>query len=172
MTEPIGLDHVDVFPDGLCESDGYEGTFCSTRRPYAWSEGTYTFSLTKEETVNFEGKPHTWVAYEIKDWKAPDPTRIGRLLFEGEALPLRNSFAAFVEVYGTQKSVPTVTASFGYPRVDGKELSVTKITAMRPSNAPKVSTVSMKNDVVIVTVNPGKLLPHTYGNDPEIIRLK
>ena len=79
MTEPIGLEYVDMFDDGLCESAGYEGTFCSVRRPYTWSEGTYTFSLLKEETVEFNGEPHTWVALEITDWKTAKTYRVGRL---------------------------------------------------------------------------------------------
>ena len=59
--EPIGLDYVDVLENGLCESAGYEGEFCSVRRPYQWTKGTYLFSLIKEETILFKEVPHTWV---------------------------------------------------------------------------------------------------------------
>jgi len=40
---PVDLDNVRVAgPDGLVESAGYEGEFCSVRRPFAWTKGTYT----------------------------------------------------------------------------------------------------------------------------------
>ena len=58
--KPIGLDFVRLASDGLCESAGYEGEFCSVRRPFAWSKGTYTYSVIKGDTEMVKGEPQTW----------------------------------------------------------------------------------------------------------------
>jgi hypothetical protein len=172
MTESIGLDYVDVFEDGLCESSGYEGTFCSVRRPFVWSAGTYTFSLVKEEATDYNNTVHTWVAFEIKDKNTSKTRRIGRLLFEGESLALRDSFAAFVEVYGIYKDAPEVTVTFRSPRVDGVELSFKQIYAVPESRSPNIASVSMENGEIIVKVKPKELKPYPEGPNYSITYLK
>ena len=44
---PLSLDNVRTVKNGLCESAGYEGSFCSVRRPFKWGKGTYVYSIVK-----------------------------------------------------------------------------------------------------------------------------
>ena len=165
MAEPIGLDYVDMFEDGLCESAGYEGSFCSVRRPFAWSTGAYTFSLVKEEVIDYNGSAHVWVAYEITEKNTSTTKRIGRLLFEGESLALRNSFAAFVEIYRTEKKAPEVTVTFGNPKVDGAEPAFAQIYAVPAPSSPNITSVSMGNEGIVVAVKPGELQPYPESGE-------
>ena len=65
---PIGLDHVRVAgEDCVVESAGYEGEFASVRRPFSWTKGTYTYSITKGETETVNGKECTWFTCRVKD---------------------------------------------------------------------------------------------------------
>ena len=166
---PIGLDYVDMFADGACESAGYEGEFCSVRRPFVWKSGTYTFSLIKEETITYNRAPHTWVAYEITDKSTNETKRIGRLLFEGATLRLNNTNGAFVETYGSTRAVPPATVSFGYPRVNNIELPANRIFAHRPHVTPNVTTVSTSGRNIIVTLDPVNLRPGGISKDYEYI---
>ena len=123
--EKIGLEYVDLLPNGLCESAGYEGNFCSVRRPFSWTKGTYTMSLIKNETVNFKDSLHTWVSYEITNKSNNETYQIGRLLFEGDSLFMKQDNVAFVEIYGggelSEKSIPEVNVTFGCPIINQQE---------------------------------------------------
>lgn len=130
--KPIGLDYVDLFPDGFCESNGYEGEFCSVRRPYAWKAGRYTLSLLKEETIIYKNTPHTWFSLNILSHQSKKTFKIGRLLFEGKTFTLNKNYAAFVEVYG-HSDIPEVTITFDVPRINGKTPSSIHATAHRPT---------------------------------------
>jgi hypothetical protein len=132
---PIGLEYVEVYENGLCESAGYEGEFCSVRRPYEWAKGTYMLSLVKEETIEFKGKPHSWVCMMITDKKDGTVTRIGRLLFSGEKLEWRNDNRAFVEIYGFKdgkRHVPEAAITFQRPMIGDKTIPLTGLRAHQP----------------------------------------
>jgi hypothetical protein len=160
--EPIGLEYVDMFENGLCESAGYEGEFCSVRRPYTWTKGVYIFSLIKEETVLFKDAPHTWVALELTDKNKSEAYRIGRLLFRGNTLELRRNIAAFLEIYATEKipssDVPEAVITFGYPRINSEELPVHNVTAMHTTSgmasSPNVAEVTSENNDISVSIAP------------------
>ena len=89
-------------PDCLIESAGYEGEFCSVRRPFAWTRGTYTYQITKAETVVADGQTNTWFTCRVKD---PQGARheVGSLRFEGSDFTFWARHSAFVEVYSTEK---------------------------------------------------------------------
>ena len=169
---PIDLNYVDMFEDGACESAGYEGEFCSARRPFVWTSGDYTFSLIKEDMVLHKDIPHTWVAFEITNKETKETRRIGRLLFEGESLKLRDRLGAFVEVYGREQKIPSATVSFGFPRVNGTELPFSGIFAYRPHVTPNVTTVSSKGRNIIVIVDPDNPKPEPISKKLENIILK
>ena len=120
---PIGLGHVRMPADGLCESAGYEGEFCSVRRPFAWTKGAYTYSIVKGDTEMIEGQPHTWFHCIVRTHATGAVTVIGSLRFEGSEFTFWEKNAAFVEVYSTAKipasGIPKVNVTFGYPRVNG-----------------------------------------------------
>jgi len=156
---PIGLDYIEMFEDGACESAGYEGEFCSVRRPFDWTTGTYTFSLIKENTVLHKDVQHTWVAYEITHKETNETKRIGRLLFEGESLILRTGFAAFVEIYGTAPKIPSTTVTFGFPKINGIELPVSNVYAFRPYITPNVTKVSLQGRDMTVILDPDNPQP-------------
>lgn len=46
---PIGLEYVEMYKDGLCESAGYEGEFCSVRRPFEWTKGAIPSHWSKRK---------------------------------------------------------------------------------------------------------------------------
>ena len=121
---PIGLNHVRMLEGGLCESAGYEGQFCSVRRVYPWTKGTYTYSIRKVEKEMIDGKPHTWFGCFVKSHKDGKETQVGSLRFEGEDFTFWDRHAAFVEIYATSKipksGIPRCKVTFGYPMLNGK----------------------------------------------------
>lgn len=156
--QPIGLDYVDMFPGGFCESNGYEGEFCSVRRPYAWNAGSYTFSLIKEETINFKNAPHTWFSLNIKSHQDKSEWKIGRLLFEGKDFVFWDRHAAFVEIYGGNSDIPEVTVTFNYPRINGEEPAYRGASARRETqglaSAPNCADVKTDKDKIFVSISP------------------
>jgi len=97
--KPIGLDHVrTAAADCLVESAGYEGEFASVRRPVAWKKGTYTWSVTKGETIDHGNGRATWITCTVKDNAGGPPIEVGSLLFEGEQFTFWGKHSAFVEV--------------------------------------------------------------------------
>lgn len=119
---PIGLNHVRMAKGGLCESAGYEGEFCSVRRPFAWTKGTYTYSIVKGDLETIEGQPHTWFHCLVRSHQDEAVTYVGSLRFEGSDFEFWARHAAFVEIYSTQKipksGIPKVNVKFGYPRIN------------------------------------------------------
>ena len=134
--KPIGLDHVRMQPGGLCESAGYEGEFCSVRRPYKWAAGQYTWSIVKAETIEHRGVPHTWFACEVTDKATGKVTRIGSLLFEGKTFTFWNRNSAFVEVYATSRipasGIPVCHVTFAMPRINGELPGLKKAAVAYP----------------------------------------
>lgn len=156
--QPIGLDYVDLLPGGYCESNGYEGEFCSVRRPYEWKAGNYTFSLIKEETIDFKNAPHTWFSLNIRSHRDQSEWKIGRLLFEGRDFEFWNCHAAFIEIYGGKSDIPEVTVTFGYPRINGAEPAYRNAVARRETQglaaAPNCADVQTEADKVKVSISP------------------
>ena len=156
--EPIGLEYVDMPEGALCESNGYEGEFCSVRRPYKWKAGTYTFSLIKEETITFKNTPHTWISLNITSLADQSKFKIGRLLFEGNDFTLWDEHAAFVEIYGDDSDIPELKITFGLPRLNGEKAECKTALAVRPTDglagAPNCAIVTTKNENIIVEIAP------------------
>ena len=48
--------------DSHYEAAGYEGDFVSVRRPFAWTKGSYTWSLRAADTEHANGTNYTWVS--------------------------------------------------------------------------------------------------------------
>lgn len=139
---PIGLHHVrKAGPDCLVESAGYEGEFASVRRPYPWTKGTYTWSITKGETEMVDGKPATWFHCRVKDHAKPDAVfDVGSLRFEGGDFTFWAKHSAFVEVYSTAKipksNIPKVGVTFGWPRLNGEKVALKKTSVFYPNTGP------------------------------------
>ena len=130
---PIGLDHVRTAALQDClvgerPADGEE--FASVRRPFAWKKGTYTWSVSKGETVDHKGARATWFTCRVRDHAGDRTEEIGSLLFEGEEFRFWAGHSAFVEVYSTEKiprsNIPKVNVTFGWPRVNVKKAAVTQ----------------------------------------------
>lgn len=156
---PIGLGHVRMQKDGLCESAGYEGEFCSVRRPYAWSKGTYTYSIVKGEQETIEGKVHTWFDCKIRSHQTKETTEIGSLRFEGSEFSFWARHAAFVEVYSTSKirqsRIPKVVVTFGYPRLNGERPALVKCSAnYNVKGSPQCAKASADKSSVVIEVGP------------------
>jgi Domain of unknown function (DUF3472) len=160
---PVGLDNVRVAgPDCLIESAGYEGEFASVRRPFAWTKGTYTYQIAKAQTEIADGQTNTWFTCRVKD-PAGRVHEIGSLRFEGADFTFWARHSAFVEVYSTEKiprsTIPEVTVTFGYPRVNGqfpklKSARVVHPAAGERSGAPDSATAVADGSNIVVTVGP------------------
>jgi len=160
---PVGLENVRVAgPDCLLESAGYEGEFASVRRPFAWTKGTYRYTIAKAQTEITAGRTNTWFACRVKDITG-QVHEIGSLRFEGADFTFWARHAAFVEVYSTAKiprsEIPEVKVTFSYPRLNGqfpklKSASVTHPTAGERSGAPDAATAVADGSTVVVTLGP------------------
>lgn len=158
---PIGLEHVRKAADEcLVESAGYEGAFASVRRPYAWKKGTYTWSITKGETIERDGKPSTWFTCQVRDHATDEVVEVGSLLFEGETFEYWNKHSAFVEVYSGRSNIPKVNVSFGWPRINGEKAKVVRTSAFYPdaaagtTSSPDCATVRADGEQCVVEVGP------------------
>lgn len=140
---PVGLENVRVAgEDCLVESAGYEGEFCSVRRPFAWTKGSYTYRIEKGATEIANGKTNTWFICKVKS--ADGSVReVGSLRFEGDDFTFWARHSAFVEVYSTAKiphaNIPKVNVTFGWPRVNGNQVPLKKASAYYPSKTGPAS---------------------------------
>jgi hypothetical protein len=173
--KPIGLDFVRMASDGLCESAGYEGEFCSVRRPFSWSKGTYTYSVIKGDTEMVKGEPQTWFHCLVRSHSTGETRWIGSLRFEGADFQFWNQHAAFVEVYSTKilprSDIPKVNVTFGYPRLNGVRPKLVKATAnYNPKRSPACAKARPVGDSVRVEV--GEMFMRTAEEGQETIQLK
>ena len=174
-TTKIGLQEVRMANDGLCESAGYEGEFCSVRRPFAWTKGTYTYSIVKGDTETVEEKPRTWFHCIVTSHETGAVTWVGSLRFEGTDFTFWNKHAAFVEIYSTQKipasNVPKATVTFGYPRINGAPPTLAKATVNYNSKGRAASPACAKahGEGAAVVVEIGALFQRAEGEgSPEL----
>ncbi|MDB6032467.1 MAG: hypothetical protein JWM16_2805 [Verrucomicrobiales bacterium] len=173
--KPIGLDFVRMASDGLCESAGYEGEFCSVRRPFAWSKGTYTYSVIKGDTESVKGEPQTWFHCLVRSHATGETRWMGSLRFEGTDFQFWNQHAAFVEVYSTKivprSDIPKVNVTFGYPRVNGVRPRLVKATAnYNVKHSPACAKAKAVGDSVMVEV--GEMFVRKADEGQEKIDLK
>ena len=159
---PIGLDHARVAgPDCLVESAGYEGEFASVRRPFAWTKGTYTWQIVKDQTEVADGRTNTWFTCQVKN-SLGITFPIGSLRFEGSDFTFWNRNSAFVEVYSTSKiprsGIPKVNVTFGWPRINGQPATMKRTSAYYPSKtgpaAPDCAIAKADGANVRVEVGP------------------
>lgn len=159
---PIGLDHARTAgADCLVESAGYEGEFASVRRPFAWTKGTYTYSIVKGETEEIDGKPCTWFQCRVKDAQGTVHD-VGSLRFEGNDFTFWGKHSAFVEVYSTAKiprpGIPKVNVTFGWPRLNGAKIALKKAFAYYPDkggpDSPDCAWVKADGETCVVEVGP------------------
>lgn len=127
--------------DGLTEAAGYEGDFASGRRPYAWGEGTYTYSLRKlSYEKDKDGKEWTWVGAFVTDKATGQFTFITSLKFPGRKLAFWGRHSAFIEIYGGKQvdiaKLPALEIGIGHPRVNGKPVEVKRLTLVHPQKGP------------------------------------
>ncbi len=159
---PIGLHHVRKPLDGLCESAGYEGEFCSVRRPFAWGKGAYTYSIVKGDSEKVEDKDCTWFHCLVRSHQTGATTAVGSLRFEGTDFTYWAKHAAFVEVYSTAKvprsNIPPVVVTFGYPRINGARPTLKKATvnynASGRAAAPACANARADGSNIVVEVGP------------------
>ncbi|MHA3775154.1 hypothetical protein ACXR0O_26830 [Verrucomicrobiota bacterium sgz303538] len=159
---PIGLDHTRTAEtDCLVESAGYEGEFASVRRPFAWTKGTYTYSVVKGDSEEVDGKPCTWFQCRVKDAQGVVHD-VGSLRFEGTDFTFWGKHAAFVEVYSTAKisrpGIPKVNVTFGWPRLNGEKIALKKAFAYYPDrggpDSPDCAWVKADGEACMVEVGP------------------
>lgn len=153
---PIGVEYVDMYEGGLCASAGYEGEFCSVRRPYIWTKGTYTISLVKEETITFNGEPHSWVCMTVTDKENGNVTRIGRLLFSGEKLLWKYNNKAFVETYSFAENaryIPEASITFSRPMIGDETIFLSEIVTHQPISATVEPNANTPNCAYITSEN-------------------
>jgi hypothetical protein len=158
----IGLEEVRMASDGLCESAGYEGEFCSVRRPFAWTKGTYTYSVVKGDSETIDNKVQTWFHCIVRTHATGAVTWIGSLRFDGSDFTFWNKNAAFVEIYSTGKipasNIPKVTITFSYPRMNGAPPSLKKATVnynvTGRSASPACAAAHAQGSDVVIEIGP------------------
>ena len=175
LKQPIGLNHVRTVAGGLCESAGYEGQFCSIRRPYEWTAGTYTYSIIKGELEIIKGKPHTWFRCVVRSHKDGADTYMGSLRFEGSKFTFWERNAAFVEIYATSKiprsGIPKVKVTFGYPRVNGVEPGLKSVYAYyNPQRSPQCAKTNGFARSIVVEV--GSMFVRKGGGTRQSMKLE
>jgi len=127
--------------DGLVEAAGYEGDFASGRRPYAWGEGSYTYSLRKlTYEKDKDGKEWTWVGAFVTDKATGHFTFISSLKFPGRTLAFWGRNSAFIEIYGGKPvdiaALPALEIAIGHPRVNGKPAEIRSLALVHPDQGP------------------------------------
>ncbi len=127
--------------DGLVEAAGYEGDFASGRRPYAWGEGSYTYSLRKlTYEKDKDGKEWTWVGAFVTDKATGHFTFISSLKFPGRTLAFWGRHSAFIEIYGGKPvdiaALPALEIAIGQPRVNGKAVEIRRLFLVHPDQGP------------------------------------
>ena len=127
--------------NGLIEAAGYEGDFASGRRPYAWTEGTYTYSLRRlSYEKDKEGKEWTWVGAFVSDKSKGDFTHVASLKFPGRNLKFWGRHSAFIEIYGGKKvdiaALPPLEIGIGHPRINGKPVAIRRLSLVYPARGP------------------------------------
>lgn len=127
--------------DGLIEAAGYEGDFASGRRPYAWGEGTYTYSLRKlTYEKDKEGKEWTWVGAFVTDKSTGQFTFISSLKFPGRKLAFWGRHSAFIEIYGGKAvdiaALPPLEIAIGHPRINGRAVDIRRLVLVHPEEGP------------------------------------
>ena len=160
---PVGLDNVRVAGTNcLVESAGYEGEFASVRRPFAWTKGSYTYQIARNQTEVMDGKTNTWFTCRVQD-ATGQSHEIGSLRFEGSDFTFWARHAAFVEVYSTAKiprsEIPEVKVTFGYPRLNGQPPKLKAASVVHPgpgerSGSPDCAKAIAEGASVVVTVGP------------------
>lgn len=143
----LSLDNVRPATDGLVESAGYEGDFCSVRRPYRWTAGRYTYELCKLDFEKKDDAEYSWVGAFVTNHQTKERTFIGALRFPGRTLKFWNRNSAFVEIYGTSRlgqpaiaDLPPLEVRFGQIRVNGQTVKPTRLHVHYPTekDGPKV----------------------------------
>ena len=177
-TTPIGLHHVRKTLDGLCESAGYEGEFCSVRRPLAWGKGTFTYSIVKGESEKVEDKNCTWFHCLVRSHQNGVTTYVGSLRFEGSDFSYWAIHSAFVEVYSTAKvprsHIPPVVITFGYPRLNGAEpvlkSAMVNYNASGCAAAPACAKARAKGAKIVVEI--GSIFIREKDKDTEKLEIR
>ena len=176
--KPIGLEHVRMAKGGLCESAGYEGQFCSVRRPFQWRKGTYTFSIVKGDLDTSTEELSTWFYATVLEQATGAQTFIGGIRFEGENFSWWPRHAAFVEVYSTEKiplsGIPKVQVTFAYPKFNGVEPKLKKASAhynvTGPAAAPPCANARVAGNAVIIEVD--KIFKREPSESVEVLKFE
>ncbi|MFG0335962.1 MAG: DUF3472 domain-containing protein [Maioricimonas sp. JB049] len=140
---------------GYCQSSGHEGDFVSVRRPYQWSEGTYTYRVVRMDEEVVDGKPCTWVGAFVYSHEKDENVFIGALRFPASELVLSQKVASFVEVYGRRvpvDEIPQVTVTFGNLRLNGKPAGVKSVDAIYPEGVPDYAAAQPQEGTVVIEV--------------------
>ena len=87
---------------------------------------------------------------------------VGSLRFEGTDFTFWAKHSAFVEVYSTAKiprsGIPKVNVTFGWPRINGRKVSMKKVSAYYPHDsgpaAPDCAWAKADGENCLVEVGP------------------
>jgi hypothetical protein len=143
----LSLDDVRSTPGGFVETAGYEGKFASTRRPYPWKAGKYTYALRRLDTQLVKGQPYTWLGAFVHEKATGRHVFVGALRFMGDSLKNNGRNSAFMEFYSTEKlsrvpeiaALPPLVVKFSNLRFNGEPADLTKVSARFIRQAEKRS---------------------------------
>ncbi|MCA9580559.1 MAG: hypothetical protein KC416_02115 [Myxococcales bacterium] len=126
--DTLSPDDFDVAAGGYSEIGTHEGEFVGVRQPYDWSEGTYTFQLSRRDAGDGP-QSHDWFDLTVIDRQTGEEVQVGSLRFERQDpnIPATLSagpdadttrFTSFTEVYSGNGVDPGNVRTSAIPKMD------------------------------------------------------
>jgi len=154
---------------GYYRSSGCEGDYVSVRRPYRWTQGTYTYKLVRMDRETIGCEEYTWVGAFVYSHEKNENVFIGALRFKGSKLMLDPHLGSFIEVYGPRRppsEIPKLTVTFGNVTINGKPATSLSADASYEDGVPDYAQAKARGKTVVV-----KLGQHGRNRKQRQVRL-
>jgi hypothetical protein len=147
------------------ESDNYEGSFVSVRKPFRWSAGTWCLDIRRQSTTEKDQR-YSWFKSYLIDTRSGTEIWIGSLRFDGTSFAVSRSFTSFIEVYGaTHNGIPQLEIGFAPPKINGMECGNRDVHLLYQSNTParyrRYVSVSRESKWIVASIDPRPLIVNT-----------
>ena len=147
------IDAIRPSAGGYYRSSGSEGDYISVRRPYRWTQGTYTYKLVRMDRDIIGCRAYTWVGAFVYSHERNENVFIGALRFKGDRLILEPHLGSFIELYGPRSvtsAIPKLTVTFGNLTVNGKPVTDLRADVHYDVGVPDYTRVDAHGKSVIV----------------------
>ncbi|MQA41120.1 hypothetical protein [Rugamonas aquatica] len=152
----IDLDYAKGPPGTHFEAGSYEGNFVSVRSACRWHAGRYVYAVKREVKGG-----QSWLAATVQDARGKSVCTAGLLRMDGDDAMLAPQLGSFVEVYGSDSVIPTVTITFDPPSLNGHVVELSSVLVNYPENgvpqAPRFASVVAAGGRIQMAVAPRPL---------------